>query len=285
MSDTASGVVIGSPTGGNPTGAGAGSPRPAQGSSGSGAEGASWFSSLTKDEGTAKLIGDKKWDSIDAVAKSYRELESAFSSRPGAPKSVADYEFSVPKGLPEGSYSKDLADGFKQVAHKHGVSKEAAAALHDWFATTTGESYTKSATARAEATSKAIADTAATLTKDWGQPDSPSFKRNAEMARRALENLDPSFKDALTSAGIMQADNTITNASVARALAKVGAELYTEDSLFGTPTSTENPFDAKTMNMAAQSKIMKQDPAKARMLIQAAGPKAIAMYKHFLEKK
>lgn len=283
------GVGIGSDQTGNPPPATGVSVPPATGSPGQD-QTRPWFEGLTTSEGTLQTLQSKKWDGLDNVVKSYNELQAAYSAKvtPNVPKSPTDYTFKAPKNLPEGAYSNELVDAMRPVLHKHGVSQDAAAAIHDAYTESFGNALTAATNGQAQKLNERIEGTLNDLTKAWGPTDSPAFKRNIELAKRTMDKLEPGLKDALIETGVIVkvgGVETVANAKIFAALAKAGDALYAEDTLHGTPASTTNPFDPKTADMAAQSRLIKEDPDKARLLIQAAGPETVRMYAHFLNRK
>ncbi|NKX16203.1 hypothetical protein HGG75_10745 [Ochrobactrum pseudogrignonense] len=60
--------------------------------------------------------------------------------------------------------------------------------------------------------------------------------------------------------------------NVAFALAKVGKEMYGEDSTATNASgSLNNPFSSENFNLTQQGKLIRDDPSKAKSLIRAAG--------------
>src|SRR5262245_38070665 len=85
---------------------------------GAGGQGKTWFDGLATDGDNLKTIQTKQWNGLDAVVKSYRELETAFSARgtaSQAPSNPSEYSFNVPKEL-QGNYNEPFADAFRSVA-------------------------------------------------------------------------------------------------------------------------------------------------------------------------
>jgi hypothetical protein len=81
------------------------------------------------------------------------------------------------------------------------------------------------------------------------------------------------LKDALVKGGLLTADGGVRNATLAFALARVGKELFSEDS-FATGDGAgviSNPWAKETSNLTEQGRLVRQDPDKARALIRAAG--------------
>lgn len=250
------------------------------------ASGDPWYKAHVKDADNLKTIETKKWDGVEAVVKSYRELETAFSSKSAtasqAPSDPKEYAFTVPTDIKDG-YNQQFADTFRTVAHKAGLSKEQASAIHDGVLAYAKDSLTTQSTAATEATSTAITTTKADLEKAWGQSITPAFAQNLEMAKRAATNLDPNLMQELRDVGaIVKVGNEemIAKPAIFKALAKAGGQLFAEDTLYGNAASNANPFDPKTLDMKMQGHLVQTDPAKAKLLIRAA--KQEGMWGHFL---
>lgn len=245
-----------------------------------------WYKAHVKDADNLKTIETKKWDGIEAVVKSYRELETAFSSKSAptsqAPADPKEYTFDVPTDMKD-AYNPEFADGFKKWAHKAGISKEAAKTLHDEFVNFAKTGLSAQSTTATEALSKAVTTTKAELEKAWGQSITPAFAQNLEMAKRAATNLDPNLMQELRDIGaIVKVGNEemIAKPAIFKALAKAGGQLFAEDTLYGSASTNANPFDPKTLDMKMQGHLIQTDPAKAKLLIRAAKQEGI--FGHFL---
>jgi hypothetical protein len=240
-------------------------------------------------------LADKKgWQSPDAVLGSYAELERAFSSRgpntqqtaqqTGQPKfKSSEYEFTKPQNASDIGYNDEFASNFKSWAHAADVDPKSAASLHDnfveWAAGTVQRTRAQQAQARRD--NAAAAETA--LRSAW--KSQPEFSHNMEMAQRAMRNLSPDLMGVLTKMGALASVDgrlTVMEPVIIQAFAKVGDQMFKEDSLFGQSALNVNPFDPKTEDMTAQGRMIRDDPAKAEQLIRAAGPKATQMYAHWL---
>lgn len=266
-----------------------GSPAPVQGS-----EAPKWYAGLQDAEN--RTYAEKKgWTDNDAAIKSYREIEARMSAGnvPTKPN-PADYQFTLPTDLPQGfNVDTKLMDSFKEMAIKAGMPVDHAKAAIGWYVDNAKNGFTASAAAQAEALNQKVSKTAEALTQDWGAEGNPIYNRNVEMARRAMTHLDPGVKAALTEFGVIVKDadgkEIVTSPAIMKAMAKAGNNMFAEDSHFGAPAHTGNPFDPKEMNkpgsMAAQSAMIKNDPQKAALLIRAAGQQAVTMYANFLKGK
>lgn len=276
----AAGVSLGTPA----AAAGAAGAADQSGASGAGAgEGSAkpWYDGLVKDADNLKTIEAKKWDSPEAAIKSYRELETKMSQgvKSQAPADAKEYKFSVPKEM-EANYNTEFADTFRAVAHKAGLSPEQAAAIHDGVLAYSSQSLTTQSAAAAKALDTKVIETKTDLENAWGNEQSPQFARNLEMSKRAISQLDPGMMDALKAAGIVTENGTITNAAIFKGLAKAGAQMFAEDTLYGAKSSNTNPFAKETEDMTAQAHLLKNKPEQAKLLIRASGREA--MWAHVL---
>ncbi len=247
-----------------------------------------WLTSLDADN--QKLVQDKGWKDINAAMKSYRELSSklgektleapaddadtdtwnAFYAKMGRPEKPEGYQFSLPEGVPENvPYDQNFANEFRVWAHEAGLSPKQANALHGKYVRQVAAGMGQQAEARSQAVEKAHK----TITQEWGEPEGEEYKRNVEMARRAMTQLG--LREDLTTAGIIDPESgMITSAKTALALARVGRKMFSEDSMYSGPAAMgDNPFSDKSFNMTQQSLLIKNDPAKAATLIRAAGQK------------
>jgi hypothetical protein len=112
------------------------------------------------------------------------------------------------------------------------------------------------------------------LTKAFGNPETPGFKRSVEMGRRAIKNLSPGLHQALRDRGVLVQHNgqeAVADAEIFSALVKLGSAHYAEDSVFGDQSTSENPFDPKKPNLTKQAEVLKKNPELAKTLIRAAG--------------
>lgn len=286
VTGTPTGIDLGTPTTGTPTPTN-GTPTGSDPVVVDGAK--TWYSDLVKDPDNLKAIQTKKWDSPEAMVKSYRELEVAFSQKSAASQAPSDpkgYEFNIPKELQAG-YNAPFADAFRASAHKAGLSKEQAAAVHDGVLHFAQQNLQAQADGSREALSQQVTKAQAALEKSWGGAITPEFSRNLEMAKRAIGNLDPDLRQELVDVGAIVVDGgreLIAKPAIFKALAKSGASMFAEDTLFGRASQNTNPFDPKTADPSMQSHIVKTDPARAKLLIRAAGLGNAFEWQHFLTK-
>lgn len=239
-----------------------------------------------------EIITKNNWKDPNELIKSYSELRAkvaekgiqqppadapqaewdAFYKALGRPEKAQEYTFALPPDSPPDlPYDAAFADSFRNWAHEAGLNKTQAQALHD--------KYVKHATEAIKGDigklNERITSSHDELVKSWGQPGTEGYGKNVEMARRALRNLDPGLQDALKNANLLTPDGTVLSAPVAKALAKVGMEIYSEDSLYGAGqlVADTNPWTKGKENLKRQGEIYNADPNRARELMRAAGLK------------
>lgn len=275
----------GAPTGGNAdpgnTGGspgGGGNPGGSGGSPAGGGGSDFWTGISQENRQFAESKGVKSAADLDKLIGSHRELERTFSARQpnnGGSKNtyrLGDYEFKVPDNAKEFGYDDKFASGFKQWAQANGLDPAVASSLHDFYTEHASKTYGLSAQAQAEALNQSVSKARESLVSAWGDEKSPQFARNVELAKRAINNIDPELSSALRETGVLkEVDGKlfVGNATVFKALAKIGAELYKEDSVYNTAPIKTNPFDPKSQNMTLASQIVKNDPERAISLIEA----------------
>lgn len=258
---------------------------------GSNGAGNDWLAGLETEN--RSVVEAKKWTSPNDAIKSYRELETHSSKalsvpgegataedwnklydRLGRPATPDKYELKVDReNLPaDFPYDETLAVNFRTWAHENGLNPKQAQTLHDKWVASAAEGYkaqaqklvTEQETAHRELVSK------------WGEPDSDGYKRNVELMSRAARELG--IADALKQGNLITPDGGVRNATLAQALARVGKELFAEDSYAsGDGGVLSNPWSADHFNLTEQGKLVRSDPNKAKALIRAAG-KDPAMY-------
>ncbi len=249
---------------------------------------------LTDDNRT--LVEAKGWakeGSIDlnAIADGYRNFEAhsrqtvkvpgadataeewnAFYGKLGRPESPDKYELklnteAVPQDFP---YDEKSAIEFRTWAHEAGLTPQQAQSLHDKFVGQQANVFTSTLEQRA----KAEGDAHRAITSQWGDPDTEGYKHNLEYTSRAISQLG--LKDSLVKGGILSPEGSVLDPNVAFALAKVGKEMYGEDSTATNASgSLNNPFSDEHENLTLQGKIVRDDPGKAASLIRAAGKKPV----------
>jgi hypothetical protein len=203
----------------------------------------------------------------------------AFLNKLGRPETADKYEFKAPSNLPEGfEYDAKVEEAFRGIAHKAGLTQAQAAAVRDEWLGLAAQAYTGQAEA-GKAAQTARADKATEeLVKLWGPLDGATARANLEVADQVFTQTKggTEFLAALKELGLVAEDKTILDARIAPFIAGIGAALYTEDGVLrGSPDLIGNIFDETSpeFNVTAQMKLAKEDPAKARSLIAAAGKK------------
>jgi hypothetical protein len=257
---------------------------------GSGQNGEADFMASLTDE-NRETWKTKGWKDLNSAVKSYKDLQTEFSARKpfappaadaspeeqeaffkalGRPDTPDGYQFGVPEGVPaDMPYDADFATQFKTWSHQNGLTPKQAASLHDAYVRSTASQLA----ANREATNGKITTAHGELTKVWGAPETEGYKRNVELAKRAVNNLE--LGATLKGAGLIDpATGMVTDAKLALALSRVGASQFGEDTIYAGPgASIDNPFSENTMNITKQGALVRHDPAKAAILIRAAGMK------------
>ncbi len=278
-------AAAGAPEGTTPAAAPAGTAL-----NGSGQE-ADW--TLTLDNESRDLVKQKGWKDVNTALKSYGELAKklgeqkpgievppdnadqaaidAFFEKLGRPKTPGEYQFRLPDGMPENTpYDSQFAEQSKAWFHAAGLNPKQAQIVHDHFVRNMAES----ANQYREIVGKQISEAHGAITKEWGDEKSDTYRRNVEFARRAMRELD--LADAFKDKGFIEPQSgMVTNAKLATALARIGAAMFAEDSLYSGPGQVfaDNPFSDKSFNMTKQGQLLKNDPHRAAILIRAAGMK------------
>lgn len=233
------------------------------------------------------LVEAKKWASLDDALKSHRELEThvgkalvppgkdataedwnKFYGKLGRPEKPEGYDLKVAREtLPEDfPYDETLSVEFRNWAHESGLSPSQAQSLHDKFVGKQAGSFA----AMRENIAKKETAAHAELVQEFGQPDTDGYKRNVELMSRAVRQLG--VTEALKETGLISADGAILNAKIAKAFAKVGKDLFSEDTYAsGDGAVLDNPFSAGSENLTKQGQLISSDPNKARALMRAAG--------------
>lgn len=278
------GNLQGQPQPAPPPGKGSGQPAPQPGADGAGQDP---FSGL-RDEGNRALAKSKGWqgsDGLERAVTSYRELEvlqgkmvmpvgpdatpeqrDKFAKAVGRPETADGYKFALPATYPASvPYDEKTAVTFKGWAHKAGLAPWQAQLVHD--------EAVQMRLAEADTARKRVDEAVGTahqaILKEWGPEDGEAYKRNSELANRALRNLG--LLDTYKRIGLLTPEGFVTDPGIAFSLAKVGAGLYAEDSQYGGPGSMPNPWKDGEENLKEQGRILRQDPKLAETLMRAAG--------------
>lgn len=248
-----------------------------------------WADGLQSEDNRVKANA-KGWTSVEDVVQSYNHLESqlgrsvvppaaddppekweTFYRAGGRPDHPDGYEFKMPAELPSDfAYEDDLAAQFRNWAHGTGLNPRQAQDLHDHFVRYQADLYSEYRNSREQTASDAHEQ----LVRRWGAPTSERFKRNIELANRAIRNLGgDALVHALKMGSLVNDDGAIANDALAVALARAGEALFAEDSLSGSGDEPANPWHEDSEHLGLQGRYLRQDPERARAMIRAAGLK------------
>lgn len=175
--------------------------------------------------GSEKIALPKSADDKDGWEKVYKAL--------GRPDEPTAYEFKKLDDLPEGfEYSHELEGGFKDAAHKAGLSVAQAQHLRDWFVGQMAGQFQASKT-DPEA---AMAETLATLQKEWGN----ALGQKIESAKHAVKSLiGEEFLAALDETGLGNDPRLI------KGFAKLAELTGADKEIVGTGAMRETPDQLK----------------------------------------
>ena len=113
--------------------------------------------------------------------------ESEFYKKLGVPEDSTGYEFKAPENLPEGiTYNEEETKWFANIAKEAKLTKEQANLLRNKYNELHFESW-KTAQAHQE---QAFEQARETLAKEWGQPDSSTYKAEMSNAQKAINALE-----------------------------------------------------------------------------------------------
>jgi hypothetical protein len=219
---------------------------------------ATWFEGL-QDEDNRSYAKGKNWKTADDALKSQRELEAALSKsirkpaddapaeewaafwkKVGAPEKPDAYQFkldavSVPEDFP---YDEQSAGEFRNWAFEAKVTPKQAQVLHDKFVQHQAKQF---ADMRAEAT-KQEESAHREIVSEWGEPSTPKYQENLTLAGRAITELG--LKDAFVKGSLLGADGAVKDAGLARAMLRIGKELFQEGSAASPGDPKSRPKDA-----------------------------------------
>lgn len=258
-------------------------PTAGDGSNGSGTD---WVAGLATAENRT-TVEAKGWKTVDDALTGYRNLEAhaskaltvpgenataddwnKFYGKLGRPETADKYEIKVDRStLPaDMPYDEATAVEFRNWAHEAGLNSRQAQTLHDKYVGNFAKAFTDNT-----ATVQKEQETAhRELVSKWGDKDSDGYKREVELMSRAARNLG--LAEDLAKGGLLTADGGVRSSKLALALARVGKELFSEDSFAtGDGGVLSNPFAKETLNLTEQGQLVRSDPNKARALIRAAG--------------
>lgn len=213
------------------------------------------------------LVNDRKWDGLDKVLDSYRNLEKLTGVPPDkimrVPEKPEDYEAiynklgrpekpdlygldKPPEGFDPAKYDVEGAKAIAEVFHKVGLNPQQARALQEAGIARAAEAEKAAAVAR----QNAIADATKTLKSEWGD----KFEANLDASEAALDWLgaSPELRGKLKATGLN------ADVEMVKLLAKIG-HAVADDKLEG---SGEKSFGAMTPALAkAKINSLKNDAA------------------------
>lgn len=206
------------------------------------------------------------------------EEREAFYNRLGRPEKADGYDFKPPAELPEDiPYDGERAKAFASKAHTLGLTKDQAAALHDWYVKDYVDAYQSMDQDKSQQTVAQAQEETKKLEKLWGPLDGQQMKTQLAYADRALRDVGGSEVLAeFQRVGLVGSEgNMILSAPIAAMMAKFGAAVYKEDDVLrGNPAMLNNPFEEGAhFNVTAQMRLVKQDLNAALNMIAAAGKK------------
>ncbi len=247
--------------------------------------GDTWGMALNEDNRT--LVENKGWKSPDDALKSYRELDEyrgrsvavpgegataeewrAFRAKTGMPEAANDYQFAVPDGADE-----TAVQSLKDLFHGAELDQRQADVLFNQMTQAFQENRQAVVAQQMQAFDQVKGDAENALVEAWGNPEGEVFRRNLEMARRAVDELGgDALMSELRQLGAITSDNQILSPVLAKVFSEVGTQLFAEDALVqGGDVMTVNPFAEGSINLTVQGDLVKRDPARARAFIEAAG--------------
>ncbi len=205
------------------------------------------------------------------------ELE-AFYEKLGRPKTADEYDFKPPESLPENlPYDGERAKSFAETAHKLGLTKAQAAAIHDWAVKNAVDDFTGATAQRNEQDIAIAKGETEKLIKLWGPLDGTAMKTNLSFADKVLREVGgEDVVSEFQRVGLIGSDGAvIKSAPIAVMLSRLGAALYKEDDVLrGRPDRLDNPFaEGDAFNVTAQMKLIREDKQAAMAMIAAAGKK------------
>lgn len=255
------------------------------------------FSALALDEDTRDWLAKRGTKTVeDAVKTAYEQSKllgnavrvpgkdakpeevEAFYEKLGRPKTADEYDFRPPESLPENlPYDGERAKSFAGLAHKIGLSKAQAAAIHDWAVENAVNDFNGLSAQRAEETMAVAKAETAKLEKLWGPLDGDAMRVNLGFADKVIRELGGGeVLSEFQRVGLIGSEGSvIMSAPIAVMLSKIGSALYKEDGVVrGRADRIGNPFaEGDGFNMTAQMKIIREDKDHALALIAAAGKK------------
>ena len=174
----------------------------------------------------------------------------------------------MPDGLAEDfPYDAESAGRFADWAHEAGLSPRQAQNLHDRFVQDMSGRFA----AGRQADVSAVDEAHTALVEAWGEPATESYRRNVDLANRALRELGgEALASSFKSRGAISPEGAITDPTIAFMLQKAGERLFSEDQVYGANASESNPFARGAENITEQGRLLRNDPELARTFIRGA---------------
>lgn len=124
------------------------------------------------------------------------EEKGAFYGKLGRPETPDKYGFTKPDGLPENlPYDSKMEAGYKDMAHKLGLSESQAKTLYSWYL----GNYSDTMKADLERREKSLITGKEAIAKEWGD----KFDENSKVTMRAVEQFGgPEFKKYMDESGL-----------------------------------------------------------------------------------
>lgn len=231
-----------------------------------------WLSSL--DDDSAEFVRTKGWEDLDAVVRSYQNLESMLGSdrvgrtltlpkdeadaeayaeiydRLGRPEAASDYALEVPDNM---AIDEPMMDWYREAAHTAGLSARQASALFDAW---NGMAVQRVASIDQD-TQAAQDQGIEALREKWGG----AFDRKVAVARQAARRFGGEQSAAL--------EDALGRAGVTEFLAGIG-EAVSEDAL--PAGEGRNSFGLSPDEARANYEQRKRDPGFIAALQDAAHP-------------
>ncbi|MBL4837750.1 MAG: hypothetical protein JKY34_09245 [Kordiimonadaceae bacterium] len=268
---------------------------------GLGAGGGSDFLSVLS-EGNREVAEAKGWtspDKVNAMIESYSALEKKQGSSltmPGenatpeeraaffdkassawAPQSGDGYHYAMPAELPaDFAYNQDFVTEASGWFHEAKLTPTQAQFLHDKWVGQMAGAHTQMgehAALQADHQATQLAEANRVLQRSWGPKGSEAYETNLGKAVNAAERLG--IMEDMVEMGHLAEDGhgnrKVLKPSLVEKLVKVNNAMFAEDSLGATGGSSVNPFAKDTLNLTAQTKILRDNPSRAASLLKAAG--------------
>lgn len=163
------------------------------------------------DGGEGGSKGEEKTVTIPGENATPEEIDAFFKAI-GRPDKIEDYTFDTPEDLPkEVCWSEEQLNGFREVAHKIGLTQEQFAAAVEYQK----EALSKQFAAALQEYNAAADKTEANLKKELGEEKYDEF---IAAANRGMNHY-PGVKEAIASGGLL------SNESIIRMFAKIGQGL------------------------------------------------------------